>query len=55
MKCSGSDLEQWTSQRSADDAVLDLAAEGTRAELLAAMEWHVLGQAELTGVYTPQP
>ena len=30
-------------------------AEATRADLLAAMEWHVLGEAELTGVYTPQP
>jgi len=37
------------------DASLDLPAEATKAELLAAMEWHVLGQAELTGVYTPQP
>jgi hypothetical protein len=35
------------------DAVLDLPAEATKAELLAAMEWHVLGQAELTGVFTP--
>jgi Raf kinase inhibitor-like YbhB/YbcL family protein len=37
------------------DAVLDLAAEATKADLLAAMEGHVLGEAELTGVYTPQP
>jgi Raf kinase inhibitor-like YbhB/YbcL family protein len=37
------------------DAILDLPAEATKAELLAVMEWHVLGQAELTGVYTQQP
>jgi Raf kinase inhibitor-like YbhB/YbcL family protein len=37
------------------DTALELLAEATKAELLAAMEWHVLGQAELTGVYTPQP
>jgi len=37
------------------DAVLDLPAEATKADLLAAMEGHVLGQAEMTGVYTPQP
>jgi Raf kinase inhibitor-like YbhB/YbcL family protein len=37
------------------DAVLDLPEEATMADLLAAMEGHVLGQAELTGVYTPQP
>ena len=30
-------------------------AEATRADLLAAMEGHVLGEAELSGVYTPQP
>lgn len=36
------------------DVVLDPAAEATKAELLAAMEGHVLGKAELTGVYTPQ-
>lgn len=30
-------------------------AEPTRADVLAAMEGDVLGQAELTGVYTPQP
>ena len=30
-------------------------AESTRADVLAVMEWHVLGEAELTGVYTPQP
>jgi Raf kinase inhibitor-like YbhB/YbcL family protein len=37
------------------DAVLDLPAEATKADLKAAMEGHVLGEAELTGVYTPQP
>jgi Raf kinase inhibitor-like YbhB/YbcL family protein len=36
------------------DTVLDLPAEATRADLLAAMEGHVLGQAELAGLYTPQ-
>jgi Raf kinase inhibitor-like YbhB/YbcL family protein len=36
------------------DAVLDLPAEATMADLLGAIEGHVLGQAELTGVYTPQ-
>jgi phosphatidylethanolamine-binding protein (PEBP) family uncharacterized protein len=30
-------------------------AESTRADVLAVMEGHVLGEAELTGVYTPQP
>lgn len=35
------------------DAVLDLPAEATRADVLAAMEGHVLGEAELTGVFTP--
>ena len=37
------------------DASLDLPAEATKAELLAAMEGHVVDEAELTGVYTPQP
>ena len=37
------------------DAALDLAAEATKADLLTAIEGHVLGEAELTGVYTPQP
>ena len=37
------------------DTVLDLPAEATKADLLAAMEGHVLDEAELTGVYTPQP
>jgi Raf kinase inhibitor-like YbhB/YbcL family protein len=37
------------------DTVLDLQAEATMAELLLAMEGHVLGDAQLTGVYTPQP
>jgi hypothetical protein len=31
-----------------------LQAEATTAELLGAMEGRVLGEAELTGVYTPQ-
>jgi hypothetical protein len=30
-------------------------AEATKADLLAAMEGHVLGRAELTRLYTPQP
>jgi len=37
------------------DAIFDLPAEATRADLLAAMEGRALGEAELTGVYTPQP
>jgi Raf kinase inhibitor-like YbhB/YbcL family protein len=37
------------------DTILDLEAEATMAELLLAMEGHVLADAELTGVYTPQP
>lgn len=37
------------------DALLDLPAEATMAEVLQAMEGRVLGQVELTGVYTPQP
>jgi Raf kinase inhibitor-like YbhB/YbcL family protein len=36
------------------DVSLDLPAQATRAELLAAMQGHVMGEAELTGVYTPQ-
>jgi Raf kinase inhibitor-like YbhB/YbcL family protein len=36
------------------DTVLDLQAEATKADLLGAMEGHVLSEAELTGVYTPQ-
>jgi Raf kinase inhibitor-like YbhB/YbcL family protein len=36
------------------DIVLDLPAEATMADLLGATEGHVLGEAELTGVYTPQ-
>ena len=36
------------------DTVLDLPAEATRADLLQALEGHVLGEVELTGVYTPQ-
>jgi len=35
------------------DTILDLPAEATRADLLTAMEGHVLGEAELTGVFTP--
>jgi Raf kinase inhibitor-like YbhB/YbcL family protein len=33
------------------DAALNLAAGATKAELLAAMEGHILGQAELVGTY----
>jgi hypothetical protein len=36
------------------DTVLDLQALATGADLLQAMEGHVLGEVELTGVYTPQ-
>ena len=36
------------------DTVLDLQAEATMAELLRAMEGHVLNEAELIAVYTPQ-
>jgi Raf kinase inhibitor-like YbhB/YbcL family protein len=35
------------------DAVLDLLPESTRAELVAVMEGHVLGEVELAGVFTP--
>jgi Raf kinase inhibitor-like YbhB/YbcL family protein len=35
------------------DAVLDLPAEATKADLLLAIEGHVLGEVELTGVFTP--
>jgi Raf kinase inhibitor-like YbhB/YbcL family protein len=35
------------------DVILDLPAESTMADVLAAMAGHVLGQAELTGVFTP--
>jgi Raf kinase inhibitor-like YbhB/YbcL family protein len=37
------------------DATLDLPAESTMGDVLAAMEGHVLGEAELAGVYTPPP
>ena len=36
------------------DTALDLQAEATRADLRQAMEGHVVGEVELTGVYTPQ-
>jgi Raf kinase inhibitor-like YbhB/YbcL family protein len=36
------------------DTILDLEAEATMAELLQAMEGHVLVEAELIGLYTPQ-
>ena len=36
------------------DTALDLQGEATGADLLQAMEGHVLGEVELTGVYTPQ-
>jgi Raf kinase inhibitor-like YbhB/YbcL family protein len=52
--CPG-DTHRYVFRVYALDASLDLPAEATKAELLAAMEWHVLGQAELMGVYTPQP
>ena len=35
------------------DTVLDLPAEATKADLLAAMEWHVFSEAELGGVFAP--
>jgi Raf kinase inhibitor-like YbhB/YbcL family protein len=35
------------------DAVLDLPAEATMAQVLAAMEGHVLAQAELIGLFAP--
>jgi len=37
------------------DAALDVPGESTMADVLAAMDGHLLGEAELTGVYTPQP
>lgn len=37
------------------DALLDLPAEATMAEVLAAMEGRVLGPVQLAAVYTPQP
>ncbi len=36
------------------NTILDLQAEATTAELLGVMEGHVLGEAELIGLYTPQ-
>jgi Raf kinase inhibitor-like YbhB/YbcL family protein len=36
------------------DTLLELAAEATMAEVLDAMQGHILGQVSLTGVYTPQ-
>jgi phosphatidylethanolamine-binding protein (PEBP) family uncharacterized protein len=35
------------------DATLDVPAESTRGDVLAAMEGHLLGDAELAGVFTP--
>jgi Raf kinase inhibitor-like YbhB/YbcL family protein len=35
------------------DAILDLPAEATKADLLLAIEGHVLGNAEVAGVFTP--
>jgi Raf kinase inhibitor-like YbhB/YbcL family protein len=35
------------------DVTLDVPAESTMGDVLAAMEGHVLGEAELTGVFTP--
>jgi len=37
------------------EVILDLPAATTKSDLVLAMERHVLGEAELTGVYTPQP
>lgn len=51
--CPG-DTHRYVFRLYALDTVLDLQAEATMAELLLAMEGHVLGEAELTGVYTPQ-
>jgi Raf kinase inhibitor-like YbhB/YbcL family protein len=36
------------------DTLLELPAEATMAEVLDAMQGHILGQVALTGVYTPQ-
>jgi len=52
--CPG-DTHRYVFRLYALDAVLDLPAEATKADLLLAIEGHVLGEAELTGVYTPQP
>jgi Raf kinase inhibitor-like YbhB/YbcL family protein len=35
------------------DATLDVPAEATMADVLAAMEGHILGEVELAGVFTP--
>jgi Raf kinase inhibitor-like YbhB/YbcL family protein len=35
------------------DATLDVPAESIMGDVLAAMERHVLGEAELTGLFTP--
>jgi phosphatidylethanolamine-binding protein (PEBP) family uncharacterized protein len=37
------------------DTIPDLRAEATRADMLLAIEGHELAEAELTGVYAPQP
>jgi Raf kinase inhibitor-like YbhB/YbcL family protein len=52
--CPG-DTHHYVFKLYALDATLDVLAESTMADLLLAMEGHVLGEAELTGVYTPQP
>jgi len=36
------------------DTIHDLPAEETRADVLAAMEGHVLEEVEVTGVFRPQ-
>jgi Raf kinase inhibitor-like YbhB/YbcL family protein len=52
--CPG-DTHHYVFKLYALDASLDVPAEATMADLLAAMDGHVLGEAEVTGVYTPQP
>jgi Raf kinase inhibitor-like YbhB/YbcL family protein len=36
------------------DTLLDLGAEATRAQVLEALEGHILAQAEVMGIYSPQ-
>jgi len=50
--CPG-DTHRYVFRLYALDTVVDLPAEATMADLLVAMEGHVLGQAEFTGVFTP--
>jgi Raf kinase inhibitor-like YbhB/YbcL family protein len=51
--CPG-DTHRYVFTLYAVDAVLDLEAEATMDELLAAVEGHVLAHARLIGLYTPQ-